>query len=47
MPLEPGYYEEPRETTYEEVAERVGCTATTVGEHLRKVEATVLREVVP
>lgn len=36
-----GYYRAPRRTTHEEIAAAVGCSATTVGEHLRKVEATV------
>lgn len=42
-----GYYEDPRQTTYGEIAEEVGCTATTVGEHLRKIERYVLMEVTP
>lgn len=42
-----GYYEEPRRVTYTDIAEELDCTATTVGEHLRKVEATVLREIAP
>lgn len=42
-----GYYEEPRRVTYDDIAAELGCTATTVGEHLRKVESTVLREITP
>lgn len=38
-----GYYDAPRRATQAEVAERVGCSATTAGSHLRKAEATVLR----
>lgn len=45
--IEMGYYEDPRRTTYGEIAQRVGCTETTVGEHLRKVENQVLRAVTP
>lgn len=45
--LEMGYYEDPRETTYGEIAEVLGCTATTVGEHLRKIERYALREIAP
>lgn len=42
-----GYYEVPRRATYEDVADRMGIAAGTVGEHLRKIEATVLQEVLP
>lgn len=45
--LEMGYYEDPRESTYGEIAEVLGCTATTVGEHLRKIERYALREIAP
>lgn len=40
-----GYYEVPRHATHEEIAERVGISTTTVGEHLRKLEARVLSEI--
>jgi hypothetical protein len=42
-----GYYSEPREATHADIAEEVGLTATTVGEHLRRIEATLMHEVVP
>lgn len=45
--LEMGYYEDPRQTTYGDIADAVGCTATTVGEHLRKIERYVLMEIAP
>lgn len=45
--LEMGYYEDPRRTTYSEIADRLHCTATTVGEHLRKIERQVLFEIAP
>jgi DNA-binding CsgD family transcriptional regulator len=34
-----GYYESPREATQADIAEVVGVTPATVGEHLRKIEA--------
>lgn len=42
-----GYYETPRRATHADVAEVLGCSTGTVGEHLRKVEARVLAELVP
>ena len=45
--IEAGYYDDPRRATYDDVAEIVGCSATTVGEHLRKVERQLVREVAP
>jgi len=39
-----GYYENPRQTTHSEIADLVGCTSATVGEHLRKIEARVFAE---
>jgi predicted DNA binding protein len=44
--VEMGYYEVPRRTTHEEIAEVVGVSAGTVGEHLRKVEGKVLSTLV-
>jgi len=37
-----GYYEAPREATHEDVAAAVGCSPATAGEHLQKVERSVL-----
>ena len=45
--IEMGYYEEPRQSTYEDLAGELDCTATTVGEHLRKIEGTVLHTICP
>lgn len=45
--VELGYYEVPRRATYEDLAAELGIAAGTVGEHLRKIEATVLREILP
>jgi predicted DNA binding protein len=44
--VELGYYEVPRRTTHEAIAETVGLSAGTVGEHLRKVEGRVLSALV-
>jgi predicted DNA binding protein len=41
-----GYYESPREATHEDVAEAVGLSPATVGEHLRKIESKVLKRLV-
>lgn len=38
-----GYYRNPREARYEDVAEVVGCSAGTVGHHLRNAEEKVMR----
>lgn len=45
--IEAGYYDDPRRATYDDIAETVGCSATTVGEHLRKIERRLVREVAP
>lgn len=45
--VEAGYYEEPREVTYDEVAEEMDIAPGTVGEHLRKIESQVLKGIVP
>lgn len=37
--MELGYYENPRRSTHGEIAERVGIDASTVSEHMRKIEA--------
>ncbi|WP_299266130.1 helix-turn-helix domain-containing protein [Halorientalis sp.] len=42
--VEQGYYADPRRTTHKELAEELGCSAANIGEHLRKIEATVFRE---
>lgn len=36
-----GYYQEPREATHNEIAAATELSETTVGEHLRKIEASV------
>lgn len=40
--VEVGYYDIPRGATHEDVAEELGCTASTAGEHLRKAESKVM-----
>ena len=40
--FERGYYEIPRETTLEEIADEVGITKTTASNHLRKAEGRVV-----
>jgi predicted DNA binding protein len=37
-----GYYEVPRDTTIEAIADRVDCTPGTASEHLRKAEAKLI-----
>jgi hypothetical protein len=39
-----GYYDDPREATHEELAADLAVAPSTVGEHLRKIEARVLGE---
>jgi hypothetical protein len=45
--LDQGYYEVPREATHQDIADELGRTAATVGEHLRRIERTVFREIAP
>lgn len=44
--VELGYYQVPREATYEEIAEVCDCTVGTVGEHLNRIEAHIIAEAV-
>jgi len=41
-----GYYRAPREATHEDVADAVGLSPSTVGDHLRKIEARVFEAMV-
>lgn len=45
--VELGYYEQPRATSYGEIAEVVGCSEANVGEHIRRIEARIVDAVVP
>lgn len=40
--LEKGYYDRPRGTTHEELADALDCAPATVSEHLQKAEAAVI-----
>jgi len=42
--LELGYYEDPREATHGEVADELGVSPSTAGEHLRKIESRVFAQ---
>jgi predicted DNA binding protein len=44
--VELGYYEIPRRTTHEQIADHLECAPSTVDEHLRKAESRVLRALV-
>jgi len=44
--IEAGYYEVPRESGLDAVADELGCAASTASNHLRKAEAAVMRRVV-
>lgn len=44
--IDSGYYNDPRNATYEDLAERLDCSVATIGEHLRKAEARILSRVV-
>ncbi|MBB6644895.1 helix-turn-helix domain-containing protein [Halobellus ruber] len=41
--LELGYYDQPRQATHEDVAERLGCAPNTASAHLQKGEAKLVR----
>lgn len=45
--LEAGYYENPKQATQKDVADRLGRSDGTVGEHLRKIEKKILAAVAP
>lgn len=45
--LEMGYYELPRKTTLDEIADEVGVAKTTVSQHLRKAEDAFVEFIVP
>lgn len=41
--LDAGYYDVPRRTTHETVAERLECAPSTASEHLRKAESKIIQ----
>lgn len=45
--LEVGYYRTPREATQQDIADSLDRSDGTVGEHLRKIEATILTAIAP
>ncbi|WP_227377846.1 helix-turn-helix domain-containing protein [Haladaptatus halobius] len=45
--LKLGYFRDPRTATYKDIGEELGCGPETVGEHLRKAQATIFAELVP
>lgn len=45
--VEMGYFSDPRRTTYRDLGDELGCGHETVGEHLRKAQATIFAELVP
>jgi hypothetical protein len=45
--IDAGYYDVPRGATYEDIAAEMDLAPVTVGEHLRKIESRVLKEIVP
>lgn len=44
--IEAGYYQEPREVTYQDLADQLGCSAGTVGQHLRRIESQLMSTVI-
>jgi predicted DNA binding protein len=43
--VEAGYYDVPKGATYQDIADMIGLTVATVGEHLHKIESTVFRDI--
>ncbi|QSW99964.1 helix-turn-helix domain-containing protein [Haloterrigena alkaliphila] len=44
--IEEGYYQEPRAVTYQDIADRLDCSAGTVGQHLRRIESRLMSTVI-
>lgn len=44
--VELGYYDEPRNVTHADIARTLDCSASAVGQHLRRAEQTVMTNVV-
>jgi DNA-binding CsgD family transcriptional regulator len=40
--VEKGYYESPREATYDDIAADLDCSASAVGKHLRRIESELV-----
>lgn len=43
--IELGYYDVPRRATHADIADELGVSSTTIGEHLRKIESRMLTEI--
>jgi predicted DNA binding protein len=46
MAYDLGYYEQPRQTTYDEIAAELDCTPANVGEILRRIENDLIEEII-
>jgi hypothetical protein len=44
--IEVGYYDVPRQATHQTIADTLDLSTTTVGEHLRKIEANLLSDLI-
>ncbi|MFB9806579.1 helix-turn-helix domain-containing protein [Haladaptatus pallidirubidus] len=44
--LDLGYYDVPRQATHRDIADRMGLSVGTVGEHLQKIESRVFKGIV-
>lgn len=42
-----GYFENPRQANYDDVASAVGCSKATIGQHIRNAQAKLLGELLP
>lgn len=40
--IEHGYYEVPRRATHQDIADELGCAPSTIDEHLRKAESSII-----
>lgn len=45
--VECGYYRNPRAATHEDIAAELGCSASVVGQHLRRIEQRLVTATVP
>lgn len=45
--FERGYYETPRQVTHDDIAAELDCSASMVGQHLRRIEQQVMAAIVP
>lgn len=45
--FEKGYYQIPRETTHQEIADELECSKSVVGQHLQRIEARLISSIIP